>query len=167
MVIDEIQRAPELLLAIKEQVDADPRPGRYLLSGSARVLALRGLPDTLPGRIEAIELWPFSQGEIDGTPDQFVDVIFEQGEAFAHESSVARDEYAERVVRGGFPRRWLARTPVVASASSRPIPLFMPNDPGTRPIHPTSHTHPNPAHSALIHDRGQKWALFAQKWPRS
>ena len=62
MVIDEIQRVPELLLAIKEQVDTDPRPGRYLLSGSARVLALRGLPDTLPGRIEAIELWPFSQG---------------------------------------------------------------------------------------------------------
>ena len=48
MVIDEIQRVPDLLLAIKEQVDADPRPGRYLLSGSARVLALRGLPDTLP-----------------------------------------------------------------------------------------------------------------------
>jgi uncharacterized protein len=40
MVIDEIQRAPELLLAIKEQVNADPRAGRYLLSGSARVLAL-------------------------------------------------------------------------------------------------------------------------------
>ena len=41
MVIDEIQRVPELLLAIKEQVDADPRPGRYLLTGSARVLGLR------------------------------------------------------------------------------------------------------------------------------
>ena len=62
MVIDEIQRVPELLLAIKEQVDSDPRPGRYLLSGSARVLALRGLPDTLPGRIEAIELSPFPRG---------------------------------------------------------------------------------------------------------
>ena len=79
MVIDEIQRVPDLLLAIKEQVDADPRPGRYLLSGSARVLALRGLPDTLPGRIETIELWPFSQGEIDGTADRFVDAIFDEG----------------------------------------------------------------------------------------
>ncbi|MEV4892909.1 AAA family ATPase, partial [Nonomuraea sp. NPDC055795] len=48
MVIDEIQRAPELLLAIKSQVDADPRPGRYLLTASSRLLALRGLPDTLP-----------------------------------------------------------------------------------------------------------------------
>ena len=48
MVIDEIQRVPELLLPIKVQVDNDARPGRYLLSGSARVLGLRGLPDTLP-----------------------------------------------------------------------------------------------------------------------
>ena len=78
MVIEEIQRVPELLLAIKEQVDTDPRPGRYLISGSTRVLALRTLPDTLPGRIETVELWPFSQGEIDDTADRFVDAIFEQ-----------------------------------------------------------------------------------------
>jgi predicted AAA+ superfamily ATPase len=103
MVIDEIQRAPELLLAIKEQVDTDQRPGRYLLTGSARVLALRSLPDTLPGRIETIELWPFSQGEIDGTPDRFVHAVFEQGEALTHDSAIGRQEYAERVVRGGFP----------------------------------------------------------------
>jgi uncharacterized protein len=109
MVIDEIQRVPDLLLAIKEQVDADPRPGRYLLSGSARVLALRGLPDTLPGRIETIELWPFSQGEIDGTADRFVDAIFDEGGGLSHGSAVTRQEYAERVVRGGFPEA-LART---------------------------------------------------------
>ena len=54
MVIDEIQRVPELLLPIKVQVDNDARPGRYLLSGSARVLGLRALPDTLPGRMETI-----------------------------------------------------------------------------------------------------------------
>jgi AAA domain len=58
MVIDEVQRVPELLLAIKEVVDTDPRPGRFLLTGSARLLALRGLPDALPGRMETIELWP-------------------------------------------------------------------------------------------------------------
>jgi predicted AAA+ superfamily ATPase len=109
MVIDEIRRVPELLLAIKEQVDRDPRPGRYLLTGSARVLALRGLPDTLPGRIETIELWPFSQGEIDGASDGFVDAIFGQGEALALESEISRQEYADRVVRGGFPEA-LART---------------------------------------------------------
>jgi predicted AAA+ superfamily ATPase len=109
MVIDEIQRVPELLLAIKEQVDSDPRPGRYLLTGSARALALRGLPDTLPGRIETIELWPFSQGEIGSAPDGFVDAIFDQGETLALESVISRQEYADRVVRGGFPEA-LART---------------------------------------------------------
>ncbi|MGH3791692.1 MAG: AAA family ATPase, partial [Pseudonocardiaceae bacterium] len=52
LVIDEIQRVPELFLAIKEKVDRDPRPGRFLLTGSARILGLRNLPDALPGRME-------------------------------------------------------------------------------------------------------------------
>jgi uncharacterized protein len=109
MVIDEIQRVPQLLLPIKVAVDADPRPGRYLLSGSARVLGLRALPDTLPGRMETIELWPFSQGEIDEAPDGFIDAIFTQGEELRHISAVARADYAERIVRGGFPEA-VART---------------------------------------------------------
>ncbi|MEV0756099.1 ATP-binding protein [Streptosporangium sp. NPDC050280] len=91
------------LLAIKEQVDTDPRPGRYLLTGSARVLGLRGLPDALPGRMETIELWPFSQGEIDGTADGFVDAVFAGPDDLHHTSEVSRAEYAERLVRGGFP----------------------------------------------------------------
>ncbi len=109
LVIDEIQRVPELLLAIKEAVDTDPRPGRFLLTGSARVLALRALPDALPGRMETIELWPFSQGEIDGSPDGFVDAVFEHGPDLHHDSQVGRAEYAERIVRGGFPES-VART---------------------------------------------------------
>jgi predicted AAA+ superfamily ATPase len=103
MVIDEIQRAPELLLAIKAVVDADPRPGRFLLTGSSRLLGLRDLPDTLPGRMETVELWPFSQGEIDGAPDGFVDAVFRLGPDVRHESMVTRAEYADRLVRGGFP----------------------------------------------------------------
>lgn len=109
MVIDEIQRAPELLLAIKVEVDTDPRPGRFLLTGSSRLLGLRDLPDTLPGRMETIELWPFSQGEIDGAPDGFVDAVFELGPALRHESDTSRAEYADRVVRGGLPEA-VART---------------------------------------------------------
>ena len=111
MVIDEIQRAPELLLAVKEQVDNDPRPGRYLLTGSARVLGLRALPDTLPGRTETIELWPFSQGEIEGRLDGFVDAVFSAGDALSHASAITRNDYAERLVRGGFPEA-VARTNV-------------------------------------------------------
>ncbi len=102
-VIDEIQRAPDLLLAIKATVDADPRPGRFLLTGSSRLLALRDLPDTLPGRMETIELWPFSQGEIDRAPDGFVDAAFRLGPALRHESALTRADYAERIVRGGLP----------------------------------------------------------------
>ena len=103
MVIDEIQRAPELLLAIKVKVDLDPRPGQFLLTGSSRLLGLRDLPDTLAGRMETIELWPFSQGEIDSTPDSFVDTAFDLGPEIRHESAVTRAEYADRLVRGGLP----------------------------------------------------------------
>ncbi|MGH3577640.1 MAG: ATP-binding protein, partial [Mycobacterium sp.] len=101
MVIDEVQRAPDLLLSIKARVDADPAPGRFLLTGSARVLGLRSLPDTLVGRMETVELWPFSQGEIDRAPDGFIDAVFTQGDELRHSSTISRAEYAERVVRGG------------------------------------------------------------------
>lgn len=103
MVIDEIQRAPELLLAIKAKVDADAKPGQFLLTGSARLLGLRDLPDTLPGRMETIELWPFSQGEIDRTSDSFVDTAFRLGPELRHESDVTRADYSDRLVRGGLP----------------------------------------------------------------
>jgi uncharacterized protein len=76
LMIDEIQRVPELLLAIKREVDRDTRPGRFLLTGSARLLGLKDLPDALPGRAETIELWPLSQGEIDSAPDGFVGAVF-------------------------------------------------------------------------------------------
>ncbi len=110
MIIDEVQRVPELLLSIKELVDDEPVPGRFLLTGSARVLGLRDLPDTLVGRMETVELWPLSQGEIDGAPDAFVDAAFTHGPNLRHDSDVTRDEYIERLVRGGFPDA-IARTP--------------------------------------------------------
>ncbi|MGH3266364.1 MAG: ATP-binding protein [Trebonia sp.] len=103
VVIDEVQRVPDLLLAIKERVDADPRPGQFLLTGSARLLALRTLPDALPGRMETVELWPLSQGEIEGRPDRFVDAVFAHGPDLQLTSDEDRSGYVERVVRGGFP----------------------------------------------------------------
>jgi predicted AAA+ superfamily ATPase len=109
LVIDEVQRVPELLLAIKEAVDADPRPGRFLLTGSARVLGLRGLPDALPGRMETIELWPLSQGEIEEKPDGFVDAVFALGSRLHHTSKESRVDYIDRITRGGFPEA-VART---------------------------------------------------------
>ena len=103
LVIDEVQLAPELFRAIKLVVDADPTPGQYLLTGSARLLALRDLPDALPGRMETIELWPFSQGEIDGAPDRFIDAAFAHGPSLTHTSQLRRRDYLERIVRGGYP----------------------------------------------------------------
>ncbi len=109
LVIDEVQRVPELLLAIKEVVDLDTRPGRFLLTGSARLLSLRSIPDALPGRMETIELWPLSQGEIDGRPDGFIDTVFALGAELRHRSELDRNSYIDRIVRGGFPEA-IART---------------------------------------------------------
>ena len=103
LVIDEVQLAPELFRSIKVAVDTDPRPGRFLLTGSAQVLALRDLPDALPGRMEIVELWPFSQGEIDDSPDGFVDAAFAQGPALSRTSALRKRDYLERVTRGGYP----------------------------------------------------------------
>ncbi|GAA1008030.1 hypothetical protein Aple_044780 [Acrocarpospora pleiomorpha] len=104
LLIDEIQRVPSLLLPIKREVDQDPRPGRFLLTGSARLLGLRDLPDSLPGRAETIELWPLSQGEIDSTPDAFVDTVFAAGpDLVIPPSSLRKRDYVERALRGGYP----------------------------------------------------------------
>jgi uncharacterized protein len=110
MVIDEIQLAPELLRPIKVVVDLDPTPGRFLLTGSSRVLALRTLPDALPGRMEIIELWPFSQGEMAGFPDRFIDAAFSHSARIDHSSTWRRKDYLDRVVIGGFPEA-VRRTP--------------------------------------------------------
>jgi predicted AAA+ superfamily ATPase len=67
------------------------------------VLALRTLPDALPGRMEVIELWPFSQGEIGCKPDRFVDAAFRHGPMIDHSSTLRRRDYLERIVVGGFP----------------------------------------------------------------
>lgn len=103
LVIDEVQLAPELFRSIKVAVDIDPRPGRFLLTGSAQVLALRQLPDALPGRMEIVELWPFSQGEVDRCPDAFIDAAFTHGPALSRTSRLRKRDYLERVVRGGYP----------------------------------------------------------------
>ena len=103
MVIDEVQRYPDVLLPIKELVDSQFVPGRFLLTGSSRVLGLRNLPDTLIGRMETVTLWPLSQGEIDGTADGFVDTVLRPNAELFHTSELTRQDYIERVVRGGFP----------------------------------------------------------------
>lgn len=103
LVIDEVQRIPKLLLAIKELVDNDPRPGRFLLTGSAHLFAVKDVADSLAGRMEIVELWPFSQGEIDGRRERFVDLAFSGRVAVDRGSKLAKLDYLERACRGGFP----------------------------------------------------------------
>jgi predicted AAA+ superfamily ATPase len=103
LLIDEIQRVPDLL-SIKREADADPRPGRFLLTGSARLLGLRDLPDALPGRSETIELWPLSQGEIERERRRLRGRAFRQGpDLKVVASGLRRPDYLDRALRGGYP----------------------------------------------------------------
>ncbi|HEY5045852.1 MAG TPA: ATP-binding protein [Solirubrobacteraceae bacterium] len=105
LVIDEIQRAPELLLPIKVAIDRDRRPGRFILTGSAQVMLLPRVSESLAGRIEVHTLWPFSQAEIEGVPGQIVELLLERSSRPAPTTAPAgtRKSLIERIVRGGFP----------------------------------------------------------------
>jgi len=110
LVIDEVQRVPDLMLAIKHTVDQDTRPGRFLLTGSARLFGLQEIPDLLPGRTETIELWPLSQDEIVGSSNSFVGNVFEHGSAVqVSTSDLNRNDYIQRALAGGYPEA-VART---------------------------------------------------------
>mgnify|MGYP006193029247 FL=1 len=101
-VIDEIQRAPGLLLAIKKSVDEDRRPGRFLLTGSANLMALPTVADSLAGRMETLSLLPLSQSEIAGQSANWLDRVFADHLPQAG-SSARDDDLIGRVLRGGYP----------------------------------------------------------------
>jgi predicted AAA+ superfamily ATPase len=101
-VIDEIQRAPGLLLAIKKSVDEDRRSGRFLLTGSANLMALPTVADSLAGRMETLSLLPLSQSEISGQTANWLDRVFADHLPQAG-SSVRDDDLIGRVLRGGYP----------------------------------------------------------------
>ena len=102
-VVDEAQRAPALAVAIKAAVDADRRPGQFLLTGSAGVMALPRLAESLAGRMELHTLWPLSQGEIEGVREAFVDRLFEAELPSAAKASSAEAEIVDRLCAGGYP----------------------------------------------------------------
>lgn len=104
LVVDEIQRAPDLLLAIKQEVDLDPAPGRFLLTGSANVLAMARARESLAGRVGLVDLHPFSQGEIEGAPDGLISRLV--APEFSPDDIEATEDlpgYLDRAFRGGFP----------------------------------------------------------------
>lgn len=101
LTIDEIQRAPELFLPIKAAVDRERKPGKYLLTGSANVLALPKIADSLAGRMAIVDLLPFSQAEVENKASAFVDQAFagELPKMGRHENG----DLMERMAKGGFP----------------------------------------------------------------
>lgn len=103
VVIDEIQKAPALLPAIKLAVDRDRRPGRFLLTGSAQVLLVPAVSDSLAGRMQILTLWPFSQGEIDETPEGFIDAAFADPPPSLRDEPPDAPSLRRRILRGGYP----------------------------------------------------------------
>lgn len=101
-VIDEIQRVPELFPAIKLAVDRRRTPGRFLVTGSANVLTLPRLSESLAGRMEIIPLFPLSAGEVAGRHEGFVERLFD-GTIGKRRSVATTDDLAVRLARGGFP----------------------------------------------------------------
>jgi predicted AAA+ superfamily ATPase len=102
VVIDEIQRAPELFLAIKKLVDQDRKPGRFLLTGSANAMTLPKVADSLAGRMEVHTLWPLSQGEIEDRKETFIDHCFGK-QKMPRVPAISWKELSERVMLGGYP----------------------------------------------------------------
>ncbi|MDP3516078.1 MAG: ATP-binding protein [Pseudohongiella sp.] len=101
-VIDEIQRAPQLLLAIKKSVDEDRRPGRFLLTGSANLMTLPTVADSLAGRMETLMLLPLSQSEIESNSANWVDRAF-TGQILDTSTIAVGSQLVDRVLRGGYP----------------------------------------------------------------
>ncbi|MAR90078.1 MAG: AAA family ATPase [Pseudomonadales bacterium] len=104
VTLDEIQRVPELLLAIKAEVDRNRKPGRFLLTGSANLLLLPKVKESLAGRIEILNLMPLTELEKAQCLPSFLAQLFSQ----TLKSSITASQQeltgiAERVCQGGYP----------------------------------------------------------------
>jgi uncharacterized protein len=103
VVIDEVQRVPDVLLAIKQRVDTDKRPGQFLLTGSANVLTTPTIADALTGRAEYYRLWPFTQGELRGAREGFIEMLFEGERPRLTGAPIGRKPAIPMLLAGGYP----------------------------------------------------------------
>lgn len=102
VIIDEIQRAPELFLTIKKSVDEDRKPGRFLLTGSANVLLVPQMADSMVGRMQRINLFPLARAEIYGVKPTFFDSLF-SGNIPKPKYPVIGGDLVKLVMTGGYP----------------------------------------------------------------
>ncbi len=111
--IDEVQRAGDpLIRAVKLAVDEDWSPGQFILSGSTRFLTVPTLSESLAGRAGIIELWPLSMAERTGSPENFIDRIFDDPDGLRGAVSPwSRRDYLGVFVGNGYPETLRLRTP--------------------------------------------------------
>jgi predicted AAA+ superfamily ATPase len=105
LVIDEVQRVPELVRAMKDAVEEDRRPGRFLVTGSADLLQIPGTEESLAGRAETVVLYGLSQGELAGHREDFVDRLLagDQKELGTRAGTLSREDYLEAICAGSYP----------------------------------------------------------------
>ena len=115
-VIDEVQRAPDLMLAIKESVDRYEEPGRFLLTGSANLATVPAIADSLAGRMAVVSLLPFAQAELHSTPGQMLDAFFAGDEPTTRSGAVFGEELINIVLKGGYPEVLRRSTPARRTA---------------------------------------------------
>lgn len=103
VIIDEIQRAPDLFLAIKQSIDDDPRPGRFLITGSAHLSTIKSIKESLAGRVETVSLLPLGRAErLRRRPPQFLTKAF-RGQLPQPAESLKADSLIQIVTAGGYP----------------------------------------------------------------
>lgn len=102
VILDEVQRVPELFTTLKASIDRDRRPGRFILTGSSNVLLLPRLADSLAGRMEILRLHPLAQAELEARPPGFLDNLFCDGFKAGPQARLGK-ELVERTVAGGYP----------------------------------------------------------------
>lgn len=102
--IDEFQHVPEVLDAIKAELNQDSSPGRFVITGSTRYATQPATAQALTGRAHIIDVWPLSQGEIGGAQETFAETFMtDPGSLVGPEGKTTRADYIRRVVTGGFP----------------------------------------------------------------
>lgn len=102
-IIDEVQRIPEVFLAIKRDIDQNRIPGRYILTGSANPLLLKKIRESLAGRLETLTLFPLSQGELLNKKEDFISILFSKEQLPLPKHTISKAELYEKVIIGGYP----------------------------------------------------------------
>ncbi len=102
-ILDEVQRVPSLFRAIKAEVDRNRNPGRFLLTGSAGPMIFPQASEALAGRMEVLTLWPFSQGEISGVTENFIDAVFSKSFKPLRAAPEKKQAIIGKILDGGFP----------------------------------------------------------------